>query len=120
MSDICTRDDIDKLMHLFYNRLLVNPVAGPVFDHIDMEAHMPKVIDFWEGIAFGGGQYRGVPFDPHVPLELTSGHFVIWFETFCGCLDELFEGAVVAKLKERARSIAFLFCHKLNLEPPEI
>lgn len=120
MSDISNTDDIDQLMQNFYQRLLSDPVAGPVFAGIDMVAHMPKVVAFWDGIAFGGGKYRGVPFDPHVPLELTSEHFVIWFATFCSTLDDLFEGPIVEKLKERARSIAFIFCHKLELEPPAI
>ncbi len=120
MSDISTRDDIEKLMHNFYDQLLANPVAAPIFASTDMQAHMPRVVDFWDGIAFGGGRYRGVPFDPHVPLNLTSEHFVIWFETFSSSLDELFEGPIVEMLKERARSIAFIFCHKLELEPPEI
>ncbi len=120
MSDISTKDDIEKLMTLFYDRLLDNPIAAPIFSGTDMEKHMPRVIAFWDGIAFGGGTYRGVPFDPHVPLDLKSEHFVIWFETFCGTLDDLFEGPIVAKLKERARSIAFIFSHKLGLEAPEI
>ncbi|RKX28717.1 MAG: sec-independent protein translocase TatC [Verrucomicrobia bacterium] len=120
MSDITTTEDITKFMELFYDRLLRNPIAAPLFADIDMEAHMPRVVAFWEGIAFGASQYQGSPFQPHVPLALTSEHFTIWYETFTSCLDELFEGSTATMMKERAHSIAFIFSAKLGISPPEI
>ena len=120
MSDITTTEDITKFMELFYDKLLSNPIAAPLFADIDMQAHMPRVVAFWEGIAFGDSQYRGSPFEPHVPLELTTEHFSIWYETFSSCLDELFEGPTATMVKERARSIAFIFSSKLGIPPPEI
>ncbi len=120
MSDITTPEDITKFMEHFYDQLLSNPVAAPVFAEIDMQAHMPRVVAFWEGIAFGDSQYRGSPFVPHVPLDLTSEHFTIWYETFCSCLDDLFEGPTAMMIKERAHSIAFIFTSKLGLPPPAI
>lgn len=120
MSDIMTTDDMTKFMEHFYNQLLKDPIAAPVFADIDMQAHMPRVVAFWEGIAFGSSQYRGSPFEPHVPLELTSEHFSIWYVTFCSCLDDLFEGATATMMKERAHSIAFIFSSKLGLPPPAI
>ena len=120
MSDIKTTEDITKFMELFYVRLLSNPVAAPVFEDIDMDAHMPRVVSFWEGLAFGKGEYRGSPFERHVPLGLTSEMFTIWYEIFCATLDGLHEGATASMLKKRAQSIAFIFAHKLGLEPPAI
>ena len=120
MSDISTTEDITKFMERFYDQLLSNPIAAPIFADIDMQAHMPRVVAFWEGIAFGDSQYLGSPFEPHVPLKLTSEHFSIWYETFCSCLDELYEGPTAAMVKERARSIAFIFSSKLGLSPPMI
>jgi hemoglobin len=120
MSDITTTEDITKFMELFYDKLLSNPIAAPLFADIDMQAHMPRVVAFWEGIAFGDSQYRGSPFEPHVPLELATEHFSIWYETFSSCLDELFEGPTATMVKERARSIAFIFCAKLGIPPPVI
>ena len=120
MTDLTTTEDITKFMEHFYVRLLSNPIAAPVFDDIDMEAHMPRVVGFWEGLAFGRGEYRGSPFDRHLPLGLTSEMFTIWYEIFCSCLDELHEGDTATMLKERARSIAFIFSAKLGLEPPKI
>jgi hemoglobin len=120
MPDLKTTDDITKFMEHFYGQLLSNPITAPVFEEIDMQLHMPKVVAFWERIAFGTGQYSGSPFEPHVPLDLKADHFNIWFETFCSCLDDHFEGATASMVKERARSIAFIFSHKLGLPEPNI
>lgn len=120
MADLKTTEDITKLMEHFYGRLLKNPIAAPVFAEVDMEAHMPKVVAFWEGLAFGTGQYKGSPFEPHVPLALKSEHFAIWLETFCSSMDEHFEGETAEMVKGRARSIATIFSHKLGISAPNI
>lgn len=120
MADITATDDITRFMEHFYAHLLKNPIAAPVFEGIDMQDHMPRVVAFWEGIAFGQSEYKGSPFEPHVPLELTSEHFLVWYETFCACLDELFEGPTAKLIKQRAHSIVFIFCSKLGIAPPAI
>jgi hemoglobin len=118
--DLATRDDILQFIQNFYGQLLDDPVAAPVFAGIEMQSHIPKVVDFWESLVFGGGQYRGSPFEPHRPLGLTSEHFTVWYGVFCSTLDDLFEGPQTTMIKERARSIAFVFSHKLGLAPPAI
>ena len=120
MTDIETPDDVAHFMEKFYDELLVHPVAAPVFDGIDMEAHMPRVVAFWSNMLFGGGLYSGSPFDRHVPLDLKKEHFEVWFQTFCGVLDGLYSGPRTTMLKERAHSIAFIFSHKLGLGAPDI
>lgn len=120
MSDLATTEDVTKFMEYFYDVLLANPVAAPIFEEIDMEAHIPRVVGFWDGIAFGHGNYRGAPLMKHIPLGLATEHFVVWYETFTACLDELFQGPVATMVKERAHSIAFIFSSRLGLEPPAI
>ncbi len=120
MTDLKTTEDITKFMEDFYAVLLANPTAAPVFEGIDMQAHMPRVVAFWGNMIFGGGRYSGSPFERHIPLDLTTEHFEIWYETFCSTLDALFEGPNAKMLKERAYSIAFIFSQKLGLAPPAI
>ena len=120
MQDIETRQDIETFMTLFYDRLLADPVAAPLFDGTDMQAHMPRVIAFWQGIAFGKGGYEGSPFAPHVPLALEPEHFTIWYATFTSCLDDLYAGETADLLRERAHSIAHIFSHKLGLGTPRL
>lgn len=120
MIDIESPQDVALFMEKFYDELLDNPTAAPVFEGIDMEAHMPRVVGFWSNMLFGGGRYSGSPFDRHIPLNLKIEHFEVWFETFCGVLDGLFSGPRATLLKERAHSIAFIFSHKLGLGAPDI
>jgi hemoglobin len=120
MTDLATTDDITHFMNKFYEQLLADPSAAPVFEGIDMQAHMPRIVAFWENLLFGGGRYSGSPFDRHVPLDLKKEHFEIWYRTFCGVLNGLYAGPKASLLKERAHSIAFIFSHKLGLEVPDI
>ena len=120
MPDLTSSADTTRFMTAFYEVLLRNPTTAPLFAEVDMQAHMPRVVAFWDNMLFGGGRYSGSPFERHVPLDLKSEHFTIWYETFCSCLDDLFEGPNASLLKERAHSIAFIFAHKLGLAPPAI
>jgi hemoglobin len=120
MSDIKNTEDITQLMTKFYVVMLANPTTAPVFAEIDMQTHMPRIVSFWESMILGGGGYTGSPFEPHIPLNLTTEHFEIWYETFCSCLDADYAGPNVDMLKHRAHSIAYIFCHKLGLDAPTL
>lgn len=120
MSDLTTTEDITKFMEDFYDVLLADPTAAPIFEGIDMQAHMPRVVAFWGNMIFGGGRYTGSPFDRHIPLDLTTEHFEIWYAAFCSTLHGLFEGPNADLLQARAYSIAFIFSNKLGLAAPDI
>jgi hemoglobin len=119
-TDLATADDITSFMNGFYDELLADPTTAPIFAKIDLPAHMPRIVAFWENMLFGGGRYSGSPFDRHVPLDLKREHFEIWYATFCRVLNGFHSGPNASLLKERAYSISFIFSHKLGLEPPEI
>lgn len=120
MPDLTNTEDITLFMTSFYDELLAQPIAAPVFEGTDMTAHMPRIVAFWENMLFGGGRYSGSPFEPHIPLDLRREHFEVWYETFCRVLNGLFVGPRATLLKTRAHSIAFIFSHKLGLEAPRI
>ncbi|MFT5233568.1 MAG: hemoglobin [Candidatus Krumholzibacteriia bacterium] len=120
MNDLTNTADITHFMTNFYDELLTDPKVAPIFEGLDMPAHMPRIVAFWENMLFGGGRYSGSPFDRHVPLNLEKEHFEIWYEVFCRVLNNLFEGPKASLLKERAYSIAHIFSHKLELEAPNI
>lgn len=119
-TDLATADDITSFMNAFYDELLVDPATAPIFVKIDMSAHMPRIVAFWENMLFGSGRYSGSPFERHVPLALEKEHFETWYATFCRVLNGLYSGPKASLLKERAYSISFIFSHKLGLEPPAI
>jgi hemoglobin len=116
MNDIESRTDIDKLMHLFYERALVDDTIGYIFTDVarlDLEHHLPIIGDFWESLLFGTGVYAKHGRNPlivhgelHLKEPLTREHFERWLEIFTETVDELFEGERADHIKLRARAIA--------------
>jgi truncated hemoglobin YjbI len=55
------REDVERLVRTFYTRAFDDPLLGPVFldvAHLDLEAHLPVMCDFWETVLFRAGLYR--------------------------------------------------------------
>ena len=115
-TDIETRADIDKLMHLFYERAMSDNVIGYIFTdvaHLDLEHHLPIIGDFWESLLFGTPAYAKHARNPlrvhkalHAKSELSREHFERWLEIFTSTVDDLFEGELAGYLKIRAGAIA--------------
>ena len=63
----------------------------------------------------GEQSYRGNPFEKHVTLPIDSRHFTAWLKLFFETVDENFKGEKADEIKTRARSIALVFQHKMNL-----
>ena len=112
-KDISNREDIDRLMHLFYNRLLEDASISYIFTDvakIDLETHIPHIADFWESVLFLRNVYKNNPVRIHMELNrktpLLPEHFKTWLAHFDRAVDELFEGSVAILAKERAQSIA--------------
>jgi hemoglobin len=115
-ADIKTRADIDRLMHVFYERAMTDPVIGYIFTdiaHLDLDHHLPIIGDFWESLLFGTQSYAKHGRNPlqvhkelHAKSELSEQHFERWLEIFTATVDDLFEGELADHLKIRARAIA--------------
>jgi hemoglobin len=112
-ADVRDRDDLLRLMGLFYRKLLADPELAPIFTEvakIDLETHLPVLVDFWDGILFGGDRYRNNAMALHLDLHrkspLTQRHFDLWLGHLNASVDELFSGEKAHQLKTRALSIA--------------
>ena len=58
---VYAREDVERLVRTFYTRAFDDPLLGPVFldvAHLDLEAHLPVMCDFWETVLFRPGLYR--------------------------------------------------------------
>ena len=58
MGDIETRADVEALVRAFYERAMADEVIGWLFVDVaklDLEAHLPRITDFWETVLLGGG-----------------------------------------------------------------
>ncbi|MDB5235712.1 MAG: group hemoglobin [Hymenobacter sp.] len=117
MPDILTEADVKTLVDAFYDKVNADPLLAPVFNgfaHVDWPAHLPKMYDFWSSILLHTARYRGQPFLKHIPLPIAGEHFQRWLALFFCTVDELFEGAVAAEAKLRARNIAAVFQSRLQ------
>lgn len=124
LNDIENRKDIEKLISAFYDRMLDDMILGYIFKDIakvDLEEHIPIICDFWENVLFNkpvynrGAEVIGVHLELNKKIQLKKGHFRRWLYLFHTTLDELYEGTIASKAKERADSIALLMQKKLSL-----
>ena len=113
-QDIETRADLELLLTDFYKIAPNDAEIGHHFDGVDLAAHLPVIVDFWEKVLFGKAVYFGNPLAVHQILHakspLTPEHFRRWVEIFQEIVDALFAGKTADDAKLRAKMIA----HSLN------
>jgi len=114
-KDIISREDIEFLVDTFYGRVKQDPLLAPQFSRVDWNKHLPVMYNFWSSMMLGEQSYRGNPFEKHLPLPLTAGHFEAWIALFHEVVDDNFSGIQAEEIKSRAQSIAHLFQHKMRL-----
>lgn len=115
-NDIESREHIDALMRVFYERAMSDPEIGPFFTevvHLDLEHHLPVIGDFWESVLFGTGVYakhRRNPLQVHGEIDekrpLEAPHFNRWLAIFFECVDGMFAGRRAEFAKMRGHAIA--------------
>ncbi len=120
MNDIESRADLEKLMVSFYGKALKDDVIGFFFTEVvalNMDTHMPIIVDFWETVVFNKTKYHGNTFGVHEHIHQLSAfrdeHFLRWVSLFKQTVDALFEGDKAALIKQRAESIATVMRIKL-------
>lgn len=115
LHDITNRHDIEKLVNKFYERVQTDALLGPIFSQLDWPKHLPIMYNFWSSMMFGDQSYRGNPFEKHVHLLIGKEHFAEWLNLFTQTVNQNFSGSKAEEIKERAKSIAGIFQHKLGL-----
>lgn len=120
-KDISNREDILRLMKLFYEKLLADKSISYFFTDvakIDLSSHLNVLVDFWDNILFQNDVYRKNAMQPHLNLHrqsrLRKEHFETWLRYFNQSVDELFEGEKAFLAKERALSIATVMQVKIS------
>ncbi len=126
LHDITTRADIERLTRAFYGKALVDTMIGYLFTdvaHLDLEAHLPDIADFWETILLGGDAYRGGAFAVHADLHakspLRGGHFNRWVALWTQTVDDLFAGENAEEAKRHAQRVASAFHRRLQGAPEQ-
>ncbi|MGI8951469.1 MAG: group III truncated hemoglobin [Chitinophagaceae bacterium] len=120
MKDIENRNDIDELMKKFYAKAIPDEVIGYFFTDVtkmDIINHLPIIGDFWESILFDMNKYNGDPMKIHQKInhlsQFKKEHFERWIMLFTSTVNEMFEGEMAERAKQRARSIATVMKIKL-------
>lgn len=119
-KDIQSRNDIDKLMRLFYEKLLADHDMAPIFEKVvekGLDHHFDILVDFWDNILFFTGAYKNNAMAKHMELNawypLKELHFEKWIGFFNSSVNELFEGKKAELAIERAQQIAILMQMKI-------
>ncbi|GAC1584678.1 MAG: hypothetical protein NVS3B19_01080 [Ginsengibacter sp.] len=121
-KDIENRADIKKLMQAFYGVLLNDASISYIFTDVakmNMESHLPIIVDFWEMVLFQKGGYQKNVMAIHQRLNeqspFTREHFQIWLRYFNQTVDELFDGDNARNAKQRALSVATMMQIKMDI-----
>ena len=121
-KDIENRADIEHLMKAFYSVLLSDASISYIFTDVakmNMEAHLPIIVDFWEMVLFQKGGYQKNVMAIHQRLNeqspFTREHFQIWLRYFNQTVDDLFDGDNARNAKQRALSVATMMQIKMGV-----
>jgi len=117
-----TIEDVKLLVDSFYEKVLVDDRIGHFFTQVmnlNFDEHMPKMHAFWEAILLDKMGYAGNPMMQHVQLhkkaKIEEKHLDRWLHLWVETTDELFEGELANKAKEKAHQIGGLILHKISL-----
>ncbi|MCH2174722.1 MAG: group III truncated hemoglobin [Lentisphaeria bacterium] len=112
--DIQSREDLEIFLRGFYEEAMKDDLLSEKFAGMDLESHMPTIIDFWQMLTIGGATYKGRPFDVHMGRQLRKEHFERWLTLFQQQLLLRNDGSVSRQVLQQARQIAAVFQHKLH------
>ena len=104
--------DIELLVRNFYREAAMDDVLGPVFvaAHVNWNAHVATLVDFWSWQLLGESDYAGQPLRAHQSVNartpLSHAHYERWIELFCDTVDASFRGPTAEVAKGRGRKMA--------------
>lgn len=112
-KDIESREDIIRLLKLFYAKVIKDETLGIIFTEIvpiNWDHHIPLIANFWESILLDNHVYTGNPMLKHIDINkmypLQKKHFDAWLGLFDETVDESFSGKAATMAKKRAHGIA--------------
>jgi hemoglobin len=67
-KDVLDRSDVVDIVARFYDAMLKDPIVGFIFTDvakIDLEHHLPIIVDFWSDSVFKQKNYNGNTLQKH-------------------------------------------------------
>lgn len=121
MTDIISKNDIEKLVNTFYKKAMQDEKIGHIFqNHMSgtLENHLPIIYHFWESVLLERGTYKGNPIKKHIELgqktPLGNFHFKQWLRLWEETTDSLFKGQIADQAKAKARMMKDLMVIKIK------
>ncbi len=119
MQDIRNDNDIETLVHAFYDRVQEHERLGYIFNdvaEVDWDKHLPNMVNFWSNVLFRTQRYEGRPYRQHVSLPIEKMDFERWYKLFVDTVDQHFEGEKAEYAKEMAGKIASSFSVRMEMD----
>lgn len=117
---------VQELVHRFYERVGEDAVLGPIFNdvaRVDWDAHLPRMVSFWQSVLLTTGSYHGDPMTTHQTLAqrtpLGERELEHWLALFRETVDAHFVGPLAERAKQSAARIAAAIGRKLAAERRE-
>lgn len=107
--DLCTEEEVTRLVHAFYGGVRQDAVLGPIFEaHVlQWDRHLATMVDFWSGALRGTARFRGTPMPKHAALPgLDVQLFQRWLALFRQTTATLGNDAMAERANELAARIA--------------
>lgn len=122
MNDIINRQDIERLINIFYDKVKADDTIGYIFHNIignDWSHHLPIMYQFWETVLFNKPGYTGNPVKKHIEIDKTlplqPEHFTRWLTLWNETINELFAGPAADEAKKRASLMMQLISMKIDM-----
>jgi len=116
--DILLKSDIEFIVREQYRKLLEDGFTAPVFSHLNLEEHFPKIFTFWSfvlDIDAGNNPYRGSAFEPHTKLGLNAEHFTRWLKYLHASILDNYSGENANKWIAKSNELGMMFQYKMGL-----
>jgi len=94
MSNSPSYEEIENVIHVFYEKVIHHSKLGHFFEHLDDFAeHEKRIVDFW-WISMGGKLEHAPKIDmmgKHFPLGIKQDDLEIWLALFSETLEQQLE-----------------------------
>ncbi|QHS09207.1 group III truncated hemoglobin [Sinimarinibacterium sp. NLF-5-8] len=83
--NLCTDEEIERLVHAFYADVRQDDLIGPIFNRRvdDWPHHLAKLTDFWSSVLRGSKNFSGSPMAKHSVIDgLEPALFFRWLDLF--------------------------------------
>ncbi|AEA42083.1 group III truncated hemoglobin [Fluviicola taffensis] len=107
MKEIETKQDLVLLIDVFYQKLVQDEVVSHFFKHLDLEEHLPRVVQFWSFILLDEAGYSANMMEKHAKLDLNQESFERWLKLFHETIDQFFVGEKADLAKQRSTLIGW-------------